>query len=299
MVVAITESVKQVGLIIYLIINPRAFTGVMIGMKVGIMLMSDRGPDDKPWDWRKHLQECKRHGVEMVDLFEFMLGSIKLKPTDANGILKEIGLGTSVFGVPTDLVSPDIKVREKSIRMIKYGVEVCRKLEIGHLFSHGGQHNNKGEEALARYIDGLSQAADIANSAGLTLSIENAGTLCHTDKELLRCIKAVNRPNMKVTFDGGNFILAGSDPHKAAELLASKVVHVHAKSFEPASASERISAERSFKYCPIGKGLVDYRRICGILTSVGFDGCVSFEPEGGENSKWYQSLDTLTRIVKG
>jgi sugar phosphate isomerase/epimerase len=269
-------------------------------MYVGIMLMSDRGPDDKPWDWRKHLQECEKHGVEMVDLFEFMLGSVKLSPADANRILKEIGLRASVFGVPTDLVSPDNKAREKSIDMIKYGVEVCRQLEIGHLFSHGGQHNNKGEEALARYIDGLSQAADIANSAGLTLSIENAGTLCHTDEELLRCIKAVNRTNMKVTFDGGNFVIAGCDPHKAAQLLASKVVHVHAKSFERApSASEGVGAGRPFRYCPIGQGLVDYSKIRDVLASTGFDGCMSFEPEGGEDSKWYKSLDALTKIVKG
>jgi len=271
-----------------------------MGMKVGIMLMSDRGPDDKPWDWRKHLQECKKHGVEMVDLFEFMLGGIGLKPTDANRVLKEIGLGTSVFGVPTDLVSPDAKVRGRSIDMIKYGVEVCRRLDIGHLLSHGGQHTNKGDAALERYIDGLSQAADIANSAGLTLSIENAGTLCHTGEELLRCIRAVNRPNMKVTFDGGNFILAGSDPHKAAELLASKVVHVHAKSFEPAqSIRERPFRDRPYKYCPIGHGLVDYRKIRDTLVAAGFEGCLSFEPEGGENSRWYQSLDTLTEIVKG
>jgi len=271
-----------------------------MGMKVGIMLMSDRGPDDKPWDWRKHLQECKRRGVEIVDLFEFMLGSIKLKPADANRVLKELGLSTSVFGVPTDLVSPDAKVRGKSIDMIKYGVEVCRQLEIGHLLSHGGQHTNKGEAALERYVDGLSQAADIANSAGLTLSIENAGTLCHTGEELFRCIRSVNRPNMKVTFDGGNFILAGSDPHKAAELLASKVVHVHAKSFEPAPGiRERPFKDRPYKYCPIGHGLVDYHKIRDILAAAGFDGCFSFEPEGGENSKWYQSLDTLTEIVKG
>jgi len=45
--------------------------------------------------------------VEIVDLFEFMLRGIRLKPTDASGVLRKIGLRTSVFGVPTDLVSPN------------------------------------------------------------------------------------------------------------------------------------------------------------------------------------------------
>ncbi|MGQ9515350.1 MAG: sugar phosphate isomerase/epimerase family protein [Thermoproteota archaeon] len=268
-------------------------------MKVGIMLMSDRGPDEKPWDWKKHLSNCKEHGVEMVDLFDVMLRSIDLKPSDAKEVLRKIGLRPSVFGVQTDLISADPKVRERSLSIIRYGIEVCRQLEINHLFSHGGQHTNSGEEALARYIDGLTEAAQIAEEAGILLSIENAGTLCHTDKELLRCINAVNKPNMKVTFDGGNFILAGCDPHKAAELLASKVIHVHAKSFEKASSiEERSFPDKPYKYCPIGQGLVDYGKIIATLAVEGFDGCVSFEPEGGENSKWYQSIDALVRVVK-
>jgi len=268
-------------------------------MKVGIMLMSDRGPDGVQWDWRKHLSKCKEHGIEMVDLFDVMLKSVGLRPSDAKNILQEIGLRPSIFGVQTDLVSADQKVREKSLNTIRYGVEVCQQLEIKHLFSHGGQHTNRGEEALARYVDGLSEAADIADESGIVLSIENAGTLCHTDEELLRCIKAVNKHNMKVTFDGGNFVLAGCDPHKAAELLAPKVIHVHAKSFEPApSIRERAFPDKPFKYCPIGQGLVDYERILGTLAAEGFNGCVSFEPEGGEDSKWYQSIDVLVRMAK-
>ncbi|MBO3803349.1 MAG: sugar phosphate isomerase/epimerase [Candidatus Brockarchaeota archaeon] len=267
-------------------------------MKVGIMLMSDRGPDGKPWDWKKHLSNCRERGVEVVDLFDVMLKSIGLRPIDAKDVLDGLGLRPSVFGVQTDLVSADPKVRERSLSMVKYGIEVCRQLEIGHLFSHGGQHTNSGEAALARYVEGLSEAADIAGEAGIMLSIENAGTLCHTDEELMRCVEAVNKPNLKVTFDGGNFVLAGCDPHKAAELLAPKVVHVHAKSFEPApNPGERPFPGKPYKYCPIGKGLVDYGKILKTLAAEGFDGCVSFEPEGGEDSKWYQSIDALVGMV--
>jgi len=269
-------------------------------MKVGIMLMSDRGPDGKPWDWRKHLERCKEHGLEMVDLFDVMLRRVGLSPIEAKKILDKIGLGISVFGVRTDLVSPDPEVRKKSLEAVKYGVEVCRQLDVDHLFSHGGQHTNKGEAALKRYIEGLSEAADIAAEAGVMLSIENAGTLCHTDTELLRCVKAVNKPNMKITFDGGNFILARCNPERAARLLAPYVIHVHVKSFIPVTKmSERAYPNLPYRYCPVGKGLVDYVRIRRILAEAGFDRCMSFEPSGGRDSKWYQSLDKLTRIVKG
>jgi len=263
-------------------------------MKIGIMLMSNKGPDGQIWDWQKHLEDCQNHGVEMVDLFDTMLQNVGVNVPSAKKILSDLGLSASVYGVGTDLVSPDRKIRQQSLDTIKRGIEACHELDIKHLFSHGGQHNNSGEEALARYIDGLSKAADIAAEEGITLSIENAGRMCHTDTEILRCVESMDKENMKITFDGGNFILAGCDPHNAAEHLSSKVIHVHVKSF--VEAPEK--SERPFRYCPIGQGLVDYREIRDILVAAGFDGCMSFEPEGGEDSKWYQSLDVLTQIVK-
>jgi len=269
-------------------------------MKVGIMLMSNKGPDGRPMDWRKHLEICKEHGVENVDLFDGMLRSVNISPFDANKFLSQIGLSVSVFCVRTDLVSTDKKVRQDSLRTIEYGANICRRLEVDHLFSHGGQHTNSGPDALASYINGLSEAADIVKDIGITLSIENAGTLCNTDEEILQCINSVNRPNMKVTFDGGNFILAGCDPHRAAGLLAEKVIHVHAKSFERTmDVSERSFSDKPYKYCPIGRGLVDYRKIRDTLSAVGFERCFSFEPEGGESSRWYESLDALKKAIKG
>lgn len=262
-------------------------------MKIGIMLMSDKGPDGKPTDWRKQLGVWKKHGLEAVDVFDRMLQTVGETVTGMKKLLGDLGLAPSIYCVPTDLVSPDPAVRRTSLDTIRRGIDACRELGIGQLFSHGGQHNNQGEEALQRYVDGLKQAADLAAQAGLTLSIENAGKMCHTDVELKRCIELIGKPNMKVTFDGGNFILAGCDSHKAAELLADKVVHVHVKSFVSAPENK----PRPFRYCPTGEGLVDYRRIRDTFRAAGFDGCMSFEPEGGFDSKWEHSLDVLTRII--
>ncbi|NOZ20575.1 MAG: sugar phosphate isomerase/epimerase, partial [Planctomycetes bacterium] len=200
-------------------------------MKIGIMLMSNRDPDGQPMDWRKHLEECKQHGLEAVDVFDRMLQAVGETVPGIQKTLSDLGLAPSLYCVPTDLVSPDPEARKESLDTIKRGIDACHELGLDNLFSHGGQHNNEGEEALARYVDGLQQAADLCAAEGITLSIENAGKMCHTDTELKRCIEMVDRPNMKITFDGGNFILAGCDSHRAAKLLADKVVHVHVKSF--------------------------------------------------------------------
>jgi hydroxypyruvate isomerase len=262
-------------------------------MKIGIMLMNDRGPDGQPWNWRQALERWQDCGLEAVDLFDSMLTACGETVTGAQRLLGDLGLEPSIYCVATDLISPDPGVRRTALDSIRRGIDACHTLGLRQLFSYGGQHSNAGDEALRRYAEGLGQAADLAAAAGLTLSIENAGKMCHTDDELLRCLSLADRPNLRLTFDGGNFVLAGCESHRAAERLATYVVHVHAKTF--VSAPGR--TPWPFRYCPVGQGLVDYRRIRDTLRGAGFDGCMSFEPEGGFDSDWEQSLRVLTDIV--
>jgi len=263
-------------------------------MKTGVMLMSEKGPDGQPTDWRRMLAVWRDAGVEQVDVFDRMLQTVGASVQEMKRLLDDLGLSASVFCVPTDLVSPDAATRAKSLDTIRRGLDSCAFFGVTHLFSHGGQHNNEGPEALARYADGLGRAADLAAKAGMVLSIENAGKMCHTDTELLKCLEMTGRPNLKITLDGGNFILAGCDPLAAARRLADKVVHVHVKSF--VHAPER--TPRPFRYVPTGEGAPDYRVIRDTLRAAGFDACMSFEPEGGFDSKWEQSIRTLRGIVE-
>ena len=263
-------------------------------MNVGIMLMSDEGPDGKPTDWREHLEKCKRHGLEAVDVFERMVEAAGETVAGMKQSLDDLGLKPSIFCERTDLVSPDPAVRGESLDAIRRGVDGCAELGVDQLFSYGGQHDNEGEDAFARYVDGLQQAADLCAEAGVTLSIENAGKMCHTDADLRRCIESVGRENMKVTLDGGNFVLAGCDPLAATDVLAADVVHVHVKSLVPDPGD----SSSPFRYCPTDQGSPDYRRVRDALVAAEFDGCMSFEPSGGLDSDWYHSLDVLTAIVR-
>jgi len=262
-------------------------------MKIGIMLMSTNGPDGKPTDWRKYLANCKDHGLEAVDVFDRMLQATGETVADMKTALADLGLEPSIYCVPTDLVSPDPKARQESLDTVKRGVDACLQLGIDQLFSHGGQHNNQGEEALNRYIDGLQQAADIAAEQDITFSIENAGKLCNTDTELKRCIDAVARGNMKITYDGGNFLIAGCDAVQAAAMLGPQVSHTHIKSLNLLPAGEA----PPYRYCPIDEGPIDYRAVRDTLISAGFDGCMSFEPSGGLDCQLEHSMDVLTQIV--
>ena len=54
---------------------------------------------------------------------------------------------------------------------------------------------------------------------------------------------------------------------------------------------------RPYLYCPTGVGHPDYRFIRDRLIEVGYSGWMSFEPEGGFDSKWDQSIKTLAGII--
>ena len=264
-------------------------------IKAGVMLMNNRGPDGQPTDWKAELAAWKKLGLEGVDIFHTMLKANNETPASIKAILEDLGLQPTVFCVPTDFITPgDPTLYEKSLDTIKYGIEACGILGVKHLFSHGGQHSNEGEDAFKRYMEGLNKAAELCNAAGLLFSIENAGKMCNNGDSLVRTLKEVKQPNMRITFDGGNFITRGDEPHTAIMKLRSKVGHVHVKSHVPAPPDY----PRPYKYCPTGEGHPDYRFIRDRLLEVGYNGWFSFEPEGGFDSKWEQSIATVVQILK-
>jgi len=263
-------------------------------MKVGHMLMSDpRDSGGNVVDWRDFLAEARGWGLEGVDLFPFYLERVGATVDEATRVIRGLGLEIAVYCVPTDLVSPEAATRQESLDRVRAFADKAAELGVGHLFSHGGQHNNRGEEALKRYVDGLQQAADIAAERGLLFSIENAGSLCHTHEEMARCLDGVGRPNMRLTIDTGNFILAGSDPHEAVRRLASRVAHVHVKSF--VDAPER--QPRPFRYCPPRAGKVDYAWVVEHLRAAGYDGYLSFEPEGFPDAQAGDGIAYLSELI--
>lgn len=244
-------------------------------MKSSIMFVTEpRADDGSIIDWRQHLGRLAEAGLQCLDVYPSFLERMGIPVEECLAQAASHGLRPAQYAVGTDFITPGADTR-KSLDAIKAGCDACVKHGILQLFSHGGQHSNSGAEAMARYVEGLQRALEIAASAGLGFSIENAGSLCHTWEELLDCVTRVG-PAMGVTYDGGNFVLAASDPLVAAEMLRERVVHVHLKNLEPAPGRQPYP----FEYCPPDRGLVDYDTVVATLVAGGFDGCISFEPDG-------------------
>ena len=79
----------------------------------------------------------------------------------------------------------------------------------------------------------------------------------------------------------------------AALLAGGKVAHVHVKNFVDDPDGER----RPYRYCPPRDGKVDYAYVVEQLAAVGYDGFVSFEPEGFPHAQAEDGIRYLAELL--
>ena len=107
------------------------------------------------------------------------------------------------------------------------------RLGAGQVLLVPGRPRAGTEPARARAWlgEGLRGCVAAADRLGLTPTIENLGiepALSGAAEHLLELCEAAG-PGLRVTYDAGNFLLAGEDALTALTTLAPRVVHVHLK----------------------------------------------------------------------
>jgi sugar phosphate isomerase/epimerase len=79
------------------------------------------------------------------------------------------------------------------------------------------------EEAFAWVIDSLRQLLAKAEECGVTLALENHWGLSRTPEAILRIVREIDSPWLRVLMDTGNFL---EDPYDALEKIAPESVYV-------------------------------------------------------------------------
>jgi L-ribulose-5-phosphate 3-epimerase len=210
--------------------------------------------------------------------------------------------GLCLMGLSTHqtFLTPDADKRKRNVELTKNQIEVAVRLGIPTMRVNTGTWGtngsfdklmaNKGvEPPLAGFtdedgykwcIDALGECARAAEKAGVVLGLENHWGLGRTPEGLLRIVRAVNSPWLKVTMDTGNFL---DDPYDKLEQIAPETVLVQTKTY-------------------YGGGLwytldLDYERIARLLAKHKYTGWVSLEFEGKDDPKTAvpKSLDLLRK----
>ncbi len=198
--------------------------------------------------------------------------------------------GLCLMGLSTHqtFLTPDADKRKRNVELTKNQVEIAAKLGIPTMRVNTGTWGtsgsfdklmaNKGveppvqgstdEDGFAWCIDALGECAKAAGKAGVTLGLENHWGLGRTPEGLLRIVRAVKSPWLKVTMDTGNFL---DDPYDKLEQIAPETVLVQTKTY-------------------YGGGLwytleLDYDRIARLLAKHKYTGWLSLEFEGKDDPK--------------
>jgi sugar phosphate isomerase/epimerase len=141
-------------------------------------------------------------------------------------------------------------------------------------------------QARQWFAEALRAALTDAARLGFPLTIPNVGwqpVVYGTSDQILGICEAAG-PELRVTYDVGNFLLAGEDNLKALDRVASRLAHVHFKDWEilPATGPGAFPGVdgRPYLGAVLGEGIVDLREPLERLRKLGYKGAISVEYEG-------------------
>ena len=119
----------------------------------------------------------------------------------------------------------------------------------------------------------LTRASEMAESAGVTLLLENEPT-CNGGfaGEIADIIRTVNSPSLSALWDPGNEVYGGKEsPLEGYCRVRSVIKHVHLK-------DARINSAGHPECLPIGRGSVPFAKQLAMLVDDGYQGLFTLEP---------------------
>jgi sugar phosphate isomerase/epimerase len=210
------------------------------------------------------------------------------------------GIDLCGLSIHQGFVSPDKEVRKKNIEHTIKCMELAHKLGIPCMRLNTGRWRttksfdllmkNRGiepplpgytdEDAYPWVIESIEKCLPAAEKYGVLLALENHWGLGLTPEGLLRIVKAVNSPWLKILMDTGNFL---EDPYEKLEMIAPYTVFVQAKTYYGGGTYYTLD--------------LDYDRIAKILKKQDYNGYISLEFEGEEDYETAlpKSLDLLRK----
>jgi L-ribulose-5-phosphate 3-epimerase len=233
---------------------------------------------------------ASRMGFDGVDILHIQMENPDKPGNDYLQNLKRRALINGVdlccLSTHQSFVSPDKAARKKNIDHTIKCIELAYSLGIPIIRINTGRWGttksfdelmaNRGiepvlpgyteDEGFKWVIDSIEKCLPAAEKCGVILGLENHWGLSRTPEGLMRIIKAVDSPWLRVLLDTGNFL---EDPYNKLEQCASEAVFMQAKTY-------------------FGGGIwysldLDYDRIAEIMRKRNYRGYVSLEFEGNED----------------
>jgi inosose dehydratase len=152
-------------------------------------------------------------------------------------------------------------------------------------------HSDRAERLTDAAWDGMvaniRAIAARANSHGVRAVIHpHAGGYIEFADEIERIASDISSPEAGLCLDTGHCYYAGMDPVAALEQYSDRLDYIHFKDIDQ-PVFNRVMSERIRFFeacaqgvmCPIGRGVIDYPAIRGLLERIGYAGFITVEQE--------------------
>ena len=249
--------------------------------------------DENKWDTVDFLNYAASINLKGVELLSVLWRNQTEELPQVMEALEKHQIKVSCYSASNNFVSTDSKIRQEQLKEVTDSIDMAVYLSAPVVRVFSGEiteDNVTYEQGLDYVIDGLTKAAQYAESKGVTLCLENHGLFAGRSDQVIDIIRKVGSPALRSTFDTGNFLLVGQDPNDAIDHLKDYVKHVHIKDFQKVSADEdkevykALNGENFQGKIP-GEGEVDLHYVLSKIKSTGYDGWISVEFEGIEDPK--------------
>lgn len=217
-----------------------------------------------------------------------------------------VGIEMGNYTIGADFLNGSDGDLETEIERVKGEVRIAKILGssgMRHDATSGFKPNYVGakgfDDALPILIKACRSVTEYAESLGIRTMVENHGFFSQDSDRVEKLVNGVNNKNFGVLLDVGNFLCVDEDPAKAVGRLAPYAFHVHVKDFHvksgagtnPGTGWFTTRAGNYLRGAIIGHGEVPVVQCLKIIKKAGYDGTVSIEFEGME--------ETLTGIAVG
>lgn len=247
-----------------------------MAMKTGLMTT---GPitawQGTTLDLDGYLAHVKRWGADTLDIFPTFLNVAPAK--ELRRALDRHGLSCACYYVPADLCATGAQAEAVAAEAFRAGIENAAILGSPIVFTYGTQHTYAGEDMFQRYAARLGGLLPQFRKAGLTLVVENAGTLMHKVADMLRLMDMLGRDGLRLCLDTGNFHLWEQDEVEATRLARQWTVHFHVKDYVDQHWDG--PGQPAATQVDLGSGAVRHAPVLEILRTTGFSGTLALEPQ--------------------
>ena len=196
--------------------------------------------------------------------------------------LLDAGLELPSYVIVADFVQADEKIMDNEVGKVMEKIDRAAYYGGKHVMvSPGGIKEGLNlEEARKLIIKGLKKVSSYAARKGITLSIENHGGFARLRGKIQHMKEFIdNIPALSLTYDVGNYLMAGDEPLYALKELYGRIVHVHLKDFVISNEAKDTNT-KTYKGVPIGEGIVPNLDVIKILKKSGYSGYLSIEYGG-------------------